>query len=64
MPNYEFEWDDEKELINQDKHGVSFTEASKAFEDPDRLIFLDKRHSKRREKRYFWIGRVNRGILT
>ena len=64
MPNHGFEWDDEKDLVNQDKHGVSFLEATKAFEDHDRLVLLDKRHSKRNEKRYFCIGRVRRGILT
>jgi len=27
-----FEWDDEKNLINQQKHGVSFEEAQGLFE--------------------------------
>lgn len=64
MPNRLFEWDDEKDLTNQDKHHVTFAEATFAFDDPYRLIIVDKRHSKRGEKRYFCIGRVRKGILT
>jgi uncharacterized DUF497 family protein len=30
----EFEWDPEKDRLNQEKHGVSFREASTAFSDP------------------------------
>ena len=30
-----FEWDPEKDLLNQAKHGVSFAEAQLAFADPD-----------------------------
>ncbi len=59
-----FEWDKDKDLVNQEKHGVSFAEATKAFEDSDRLIVRDKRHSTRSEKRYFCLGRVKRGVLT
>ena len=32
-----FDWDDNKNLQNIDKHGVSFEEASRAFSDPNRL---------------------------
>jgi uncharacterized DUF497 family protein len=64
VPNRLFEWDDEKDLANQDKHNVTFAEATFAFDDPSRLIIVDKRHSKRDEKRYFCIGRVRKGILT
>jgi uncharacterized DUF497 family protein len=34
--NEEFEWDTDKDLLNQAKHGVSFQEARQAFEDPNR----------------------------
>ena len=30
-----FEWDDEKETINIEKHGISFETASHVFEDPE-----------------------------
>lgn len=64
MPTPIFEWDFVKDVINQEKHGVSFAEATKAFEDPYRLIVKDKKHSSSREHRYFCIGKVAQGILT
>lgn len=30
----EFEWDPDKDRANQEKHGVSFAEASTVFGDP------------------------------
>jgi len=36
-----FEWDDEKNLTNQEKHGVSFEEAREVFEDPFQISKLD-----------------------
>lgn len=36
-----FEWDPEKDLVNQAKHGVSFAEAQVAFTDSDRVIVED-----------------------
>jgi uncharacterized DUF497 family protein len=41
MNDYPYEWDEEKNSANQLKHGVSFEEASQAFEDPHRLITKD-----------------------
>ena len=43
--NVEYEWDPEKDRINVEKHGVSFTEASTAFLDPLHVTVLDERHS-------------------
>ena len=60
----EFEWDDEKDMVNQVKHDVSFDEASRAFEDPNRVIVRDKTHSTRYEERLFCIGEIERGIVT
>jgi len=34
-----FEWDDDKNRINQKKHRISFKTAQYAFSDPNRLIF-------------------------
>ena len=59
-----FEWDSDKDRINQSKHGVAFTEAQLAFADPERVIALDRKHSDDREQRYFCFGRTNRGVLT
>jgi len=58
-----FEWDEKKNQINIEKHGVSFNDAQKVFNDPNRLTLFDEGHSKS-EDRYFCIGKVNNGILT
>jgi len=58
-----FEWDNNKNQLNIDKHGVSFDVAKKVFDDPNRLTLLDEGHSQN-EDRYFCIGKVNNGILT
>ena len=50
-------------LLNQAKHGVSFSEAQSAFADPDRVIAEDLSHS-HGEKRYYCFGKVGGGILT
>lgn len=58
-----FEWDDDKNLANLAKHGVSFEEAQWAFADPKRVIVEDLEHSQE-EMRYFCLGQVADGILT
>jgi uncharacterized DUF497 family protein len=59
-----FEWDKKKEAANIAKHGVDFTEAQTAFEDPRFVIAGDEGHSKT-EPRLFCIGRSrSSGILT
>ena len=65
MSESNFEWDEVKNLENQEKHGVSFYEAQHAFLDPNRLIAEDLAHSQE-ENRYFCIGRdeSGEGILT
>lgn len=63
MGKANFEWDEEKDLINQSKHGISFSEAQIAFMDPKRVIAEDVKHS-RIEKRYYCIGKVDHEIMT
>lgn len=58
-----FEWDEDKNLANQLKHGISFQEAQKAFLDSQRLIVEDAAHSFD-EQRYFCLGKVDDGVLT
>ena len=41
----EFEWDKEKAESNEQKHGVSFMEASEAFKDPNAIEFFDELNS-------------------
>ena len=63
MRKASFEWDIEKDLENQAKHGVSFAQAQYAFADPRRVIAEDLSHSQT-EKRYYCFGAVEGGILT
>ncbi|MDR1190071.1 MAG: BrnT family toxin [Verrucomicrobiales bacterium] len=59
----EFEWDENKNRLNQEKHGVSFEAAKRAFVDPNRKIKPDAKHSQH-EARYFCFGKVDGRILT
>ena len=63
MARVHFEWDDAKDVENQQKHGVSFASAQYAFADPRRVIAEDVTHSET-EPRYYCFGRVDEGILT
>jgi uncharacterized DUF497 family protein len=58
-----FEWDEEKDRENQEKHNVSFSLAQRAFLDPHRIIVEDVNHSVE-EDRFYCIGRVGDGIMT
>lgn len=58
-----FEWDEDKNLANIAKHGLSFFEAQDAFFDVNRVILMDRKHSIT-EKRYFCIGKTVRGGIA
>jgi hypothetical protein len=58
-----FEWDENKNRENRDKHAVSFNEAQYAFFDKQRIILKDEKHSQK-ENRYFCIGKTENGIVT
>lgn len=58
-----FEWSEDKNKLNIEKHGVSFYEAQQAFLDPYRIIAEDLEHS-RSEKRYFCFGKVEEYVMT
>jgi len=58
-----FDWDENKNQQNIEKHGVSFEEAIKVFYDPKRLTLFDAGHSLT-EDRYFCIGKVEDNIIT
>jgi uncharacterized protein len=58
-----FEWDEDKDVENQAKHGVSFGLAQRAFLDPHRVIVKDASHSDE-EERFYCMGRVDDGIVT
>jgi uncharacterized DUF497 family protein len=53
-----FEWDEEKDRQNINKHGFSFSEILEVFDDPVFLEGFDLEHSDR-EDRYYGIGCLN-----
>ena len=59
-----FEWDQNKNTQNIEKHGVSFGEAQKAFLDKNLKLRYDEKHSSKAEKRYFCYGKIEGRILT
>lgn len=50
-----FEWDPSKDALNQEKHGVSFEEASSVFGDPFSTTIPDPDHSED-EFRFLTLG--------
>lgn len=55
-----FEWDEIKATANEQKHGVSFSEATTVFGDLDALTIFDDLHSAK-EDRFITIGFSNQG---
>lgn len=53
-----FEWDDEKNKANINKHGVSFEEARSVFYDDNAIEFFDDPHSDN-EDRFILLGFSN-----
>lgn len=59
----QFDWDDDKAIANEAKHGVSFIEAATAFGDPFAITLADTEHS-RVEERIVLIGHSIRQHLV
>lgn len=57
------DWDENKNRLNQETHGVSFEVAQRVFDDPQRVIIRDLAHEKG-EKRFFCLGMVDGSVLT
>lgn len=57
-----FEWDVRKAASNLIKHGVSFSEATQVFYDPNVVEGFDAAHSSA-EARFFVIGFSSRRLL-
>ena len=55
---YSFEWDEDKNTINQEKHGVSFEEAKTVFYDPNAKLIAEPDHSEE-EDRFIILGISN-----
>lgn len=58
-----FEYDEEKNRKNIEKHGISFKNAARVFFDYDRIEFFDDEHSTE-ENRYDTIGDTSAGSLV
>jgi uncharacterized DUF497 family protein len=52
---YVFEWDENKNQINRQKHGIDFNEASSVFFDENAILFDDPEHSEY-EERFMLLG--------
>ena len=52
---YIFDWDENKNRINQEKHGIDFDEASTVFFDERAILFDDPEHSEN-EERFILLG--------
>ena len=50
MDRIKFEWDENKNIINKKKHGISFEEAQTVFYDADALVISDPEHSVAEER--------------
>lgn len=63
MKQPSFEWDENKNRLNKEKHHMSFEEAQYAFFDEKRIIAQDLDHSQD-EKRYFCFGKIDDKVVT
>ncbi|OGU69929.1 MAG: hypothetical protein A2499_18665 [Stygiobacter sp. RIFOXYC12_FULL_38_8] len=63
MNTSSFEWDENKNKLNQKKHTISFEEAQYAFSDPNRIIARDLEHSGS-EERFYCFGKIDESIVT
>ena len=54
-----FDWDSDKNLININKHGISFREAATVFSDINAIEIDDEKHSQE-EDRFLIIGRSSK----
>ena len=58
MECIQFEWDENKNHINQNKHNISFEEAKTVFYDDEALVIDDPDHSEA-EERFIILGLSN-----
>jgi uncharacterized DUF497 family protein len=60
----EWEWDDEKNNANIEKHGIAFEEALSVFTDPDGIEKEDLQYSSPTEQRRWRTGRLSSGQIV
>ena len=58
-----FQWDDKKAKSNEAKHLVSFPFATRAFDDKNRLTFIDNRFDYD-EVRYITLARIEQRVYV
>jgi uncharacterized DUF497 family protein len=58
-----FEWDPEKAVENQVKHGISFDQAIKAFDDPQAIFITDIEHSEYEQREWLIGAADDKGIV-
>jgi uncharacterized DUF497 family protein len=61
--NQRFEWDPDKALLNEARHGVRFDWAALVFSDPDGFIASDEKHSLK-EIRQLAFGSVDGVVIV
>lgn len=54
MYDINFEWDENKNRINQQKHKISFEEAKTIFYDMDAIVIDDPEHSSKEDRFYYF----------
>lgn len=59
MPN--FDWDENKNKSNQEKHKIAFEDATDVFKDKNRLEYVSDRQG---ETRYLTVGKVFQVIIS
>ena len=57
-----FDWDESKAILNERKHGVTFTLATSIFRDPSIQTMFDENHSES-EERWIGLGLASNGAL-
>ena len=62
MKQLECVWDENKDRINQRKHGISFKEAQTVFYDENAVLFYDEMHDEK-EDRFILLGFSNRARM-
>ena len=58
-----FEWDNEKNTLNQKQHGITFEDARFVFNDSAKVILPDLFHSGK-EERWLAIGLVHKVLFV
>mgnify|MGYP002711929973 CR=1 FL=1 len=62
MSSIRFEWDENKNRINKNKHNISFEEVRSVFSDENAVLFDDPDHSTD-EERFLIIGYSRSNII-